>query len=66
MIALMAFSDVSELGVLVQSLMTGIMPTFILLDNATALELATVPVATRLVGAAVVAIGTGVVNAPQQ
>lgn len=63
LIALIAF-DVSVEGLSVQSLIIGNTPTTIMLDKALALELATVPVATRLVGGAVVARGTGVVNAP--
>jgi hypothetical protein len=62
--ALIALLEASFVGLLVQTLMRGMMLTLSLLERALALDLAIVPVATRLVGGAVVAMGTGVVNAP--
>jgi len=63
LMALIAF-DVSDEGLSVQSLIKGSTPTTIMLDKALALELATVPVATRVVGGTVIERGTGVGNAP--
>jgi hypothetical protein len=64
LIALIASSPLSLAGLFVQMLIIGIIPTLSLLDKTLALELAIIPVATKLVGGAVVATGTGVVYAP--
>lgn len=64
LIAAITLSDWSPTGLSVHPLIIGIIPILILLDKALALELATRPVATKLIDGAVVAIGTGVANAP--
>jgi len=61
LIALIASSALSFAGLSVHMLIIGITSTLILLDKTLALELASVPVGTKVVGGAVVATGTGVV-----